>query len=323
MKKILSVFILLIFLSSCGTRQIYFSVSVPPLKNLHPDIKRLLVIDRTAEKNKKGALIEGILTGEGFDQDQKNKQEVLQGLEEQLSFSGRFKIIRAREILKGSKNGEVMSKALPQDTIKSLCEEYGADAVLALELYDSDFAITHGAKTSGGKFSFYAEGVAKVDLGFRMYDGEIKNLIDEYSMTHTLRWNVGGNSIQDALSSIIAKNQAIRDVSHAGGKAYARRLSPSSVRVSRLYYNRGNNRLEYAARMMEINDWDEAKKLLKKIANNDAAKTKHRGRAAHNLAVVYEIIDDISKAKEWAGIAWGQFENKDSRSYLYALNNRY
>ena len=46
---------------------------------------------------------------------------------------------------------------------------------------------------------------------------------------------------------------------------------------------------------------------------------KVRGKAAHNLAVIYEINGDLDKAKEYASLAWGKYKEKESRDYGYDL----
>lgn len=322
MKKLLLAILVLSTLVGCRNRYMNFNVPVAPIKAVNPEIKTVVLLDRTAATDKKGNLVEGILTGEGFDQDEKNKQRCLLGAEEQLRNSGRFNVIRATEILEGSKNGEVMSKPLSFEQVQKICEEYGADALVAMELYDSDFVITHGMKPTQG-FAFYAEGIAKIDVGFRFYDGKYKDLLDEHTLTHSMRWNTGGNSIQDALASLLNKNEAVKRISYEGGRMYALRLTPSFVRVRSEYYRRGSDKVKYGARLIEVNDWEQAKKVLMEVVESPDQSRRNKGFAAHNLAVIYEINDDIAKAKEWAGRAWGEFRNKGSRDYRNILNRRY
>ena len=95
-----------------------------------------------------------------------------------------------------------------------------------------------------------------------------------------------------------------------------------SFPLSRKYYKRskGDNNLAMGARMMEVNDWATAKSSLQQAV--DTGKRKTRGRAAHNLAVVYEIEGNLLEAKSWAQTAWGNYKNKKSRDYLYDLNHR-
>lgn len=74
------------------------------------------------------------------------------------------------------------------------------------------------------------------------------------------------------------------------------------------------------ARMMEANDWDHAIEALNRALENGHRKIK--GRAAHNLAVVYEILGDLEKAREYARMAWGKYKIRKSRNYGFLLNER-
>jgi len=72
--------------------------------------------------------------------------------------------------------------------------------------------------------------------------------------------------------------------------------------------------------MMQLNDWDKA--IVDLTRATESGKTKTRGRAAHNLAVIYEILGDLQTAKEWTSEAWGRYKEKKSRDYGYILANR-
>jgi Tfp pilus assembly protein PilF len=56
---------------------------------------------------------------------------------------------------------------------------------------------------------------------------------------------------------------------------------------------------------MEANDWPSAINYLEKAV--DTGNRKSSGRAAHNLAVVYEILGDYDKAKEFGPSRHGEY----------------
>ena len=72
--------------------------------------------------------------------------------------------------------------------------------------------------------------------------------------------------------------------------------------------------------MMQLNEWDQAIAALERAEKS--GNRKDRGRAAHNLAVVYEILGDLELAKEWTTVAWGRYREKKSRDYGYILTRR-
>jgi tetratricopeptide (TPR) repeat protein len=204
------------------------------------------------------------------------------------------------------------------------------NGIISLESYDSDFIITNGSRLVNKKVGertikvpeFYANGVAKVNLGFRFYDPKQKSIIDQFHFTHTMDWNVGGGSIQAAIEGLLNRNEALKEVSYNAGIIYGERISPSWFRVTRDYFRKSKRDPDLAAgaRMMESNDWDRAIEALMRAT--EARHRKTRGRAAHNLAVVYEILGDLDQAKEWATTAWGVYKNKKSRDYGYILTLR-
>lgn len=319
MKKILWLVVLVALLVGCRTRYMHFNVPMPPVKPLPEDIEVLVLLDRTATTDTTGAFIEGILTGEGFDQDDRNKQQCLLGIADELEQSGRFDVKRAREVRQGSETGQRMPEPLPAAVVDSFCRRYDADALLVMAQYDSDFLLTKGMRPTNG-FSFYAEGVATINIGFRLYDGKSYKVWDEHELNHKMRWNAGGHSIQDAIAALLDKNEAIRQISYEGGLLYASRFSPSSLRITREYFNRGDREVKYGARLMEVNDWDKAIQVFTQIVESSDYSRRNKGFAAHNLAVIYEVLGDIAEAKEWARVAWSEFRLRQSRDYLYQLN---
>jgi tetratricopeptide (TPR) repeat protein len=135
-------------------------------------------------------------------------------------------------------------------------------------------------------------------------------------------WDASGNSVRDAINQLVGKSSAIRDVSYKAGRLYGQRITPSWYRVTRIYYKKAkrNPDLEEGARWMEANNWENAIESLEKAVENGDRKS--RGMAAHNLAVVYEILRNLENARDWAQKAWAQYENRDSKDYAYQLNRR-
>ena len=142
------------------------------------------------------------------------------------------------------------------------------------------------------------------------------------NFTHQSPIREAVRSIGAIIGNFLDKTAEIRDASYDAGLIYGRRISPSWYSVSRKYYRRskGDDNLAIGARMMEVNDWATAKSSLQQAV--DTGKRKTRGRAAHNMAVVYEIEGNLLEAKSWAQTAWGNYKNKKSRDYLYDLNHR-
>ena len=324
MKKFIPKFLVLsaIFII-CSSADITFKVLSPANVDIPPQINTIAIIDRSVPDDETVNIIEAGLTMEGIGQDKLGTQTTLNGLNDMLKNSVKFTVIRTNVAMIGQ---DLLTAAFPDpipwSEIEKICNEYQADAIIALEKYDSDFIPTAGNIGEGGT-GFSVRGVASVNIGFRMYDLANKSIIDEHLFTHTINWDAGGETILDAVNVMMQKNNAIREVSYDAGFVYGKRISPSWYYITRHYYRHGKNDqdLEEGARMMEANDWDSAIEALNRALENGRHR-KVKGRAAHNLAVVYEILDDLPKAREYAQMAWGKYKTKESKDYGYILNER-
>jgi hypothetical protein len=225
-------------------------------------------------------------------------------------------------MLIGSSSGNNLPELLPWGVIDELADKYKADVLVAIETFDSDFIVT-GAKLPGvNSPGAGAGGVATVKCGFRMYWPEQRSLMDEYMFSHDMTWRSDGPALLAAINTVRIKNEAINNASREAGISYGQRVTPTRYRISRDYFKKGGGSTDLAsgARMMQLNDWDKAIADLKKAT--DTGNRKARGRAAHNLAVVYEILGDLETAKEWTTVAWGRYKEKKSRDYGYVLTRR-
>jgi len=314
--------IVLLGFSSCGTARMNFNVLTPAPISIPQEIQTIAIIDRSLPEDTDINRLEAILTMEGPQNDRAARQQIMNGLKQSLSSEGRFSIIVTDEVLIGSSSGNNLPDLLPWGKLDELAEKYQADVIVAIETFDSDFIFT-GAKLPGqGSPGAGASGVATVRSGFRMYWPAQRALMDEYMFAHDMGWKSEGPALLAALNTINVKNDAINNASWEAGMSYGQRLTPARYRISRDYFKKGgsNTDLETGARMMQLNDWDKAIADLEKAT--ETGNRKARGRAAHNLAVVYEILGDLETAKEWTTVSWGRYKEKKSRDYGYILTQR-
>ena len=311
-KTIPTALLLLVFLL-CAAPTMNFNIMVPAAVGFPDHIKSVAMVDRTKTGDKMKDAIESGLTGELLGEDKLATQIMMDGIHSIMVNSATLNFIRTPETLKG---GSSMSAAFPEaldwKVISDLCAKYQVDAILAIEIFDSDFILIPGAGQT-----------VTVKAGIRMYDPATQSIIDQFVFSHDMHTGGDIHSVEAAIGSVLNKNAAIKEVSYDAGVMYGRRISPSWIRVSRPYYRRakGDKNFAEGARMMEVNDWDAAISAFTEAVET-GRKRKIRGRAAHNLAVIFEIQGDLQEAKSWAQTAWGKYKNKDSREYLYKLNRR-
>jgi hypothetical protein len=312
-KRVYRSFTLILLFMILGAPTMNFNVMVPASVSFPPHIKSVAMVDRTIPEDGTRSAIEGALTGEIAGEDKLSTQIMMDGIHSVMSNSVTLDFIRTPEVLSGASSvTAVFPEAIEWDIIRKLCSKYKVDAVMAIEIFDSDLIVIPGVSQS-----------ATLKVGIRMYDPAEQNILDQYVFSHQLGVEGNVSTIEGAIGTILNKGEAIRQVSYDAGVIYGKRITPSWYRVSRKYYRRskGDDNLAEGARMMEVNDWEAARTALLYAAEN-GRKRKTRGRAAHNLAVVYEIEGDLAESKSWAQAAWGKYKNKDSREYLYDINQR-
>jgi hypothetical protein len=210
---------------------------------LPASIKNILILDRSKSKKSATNIIEGFLTGELPGEDRTGTQELLSALRNQLSYSARFNVITAEERLDGNSLTSAFLQQLSWEVINGLAEKYQADAVVSLEIFDTDFIVTRGRKnikeTVGDQevevLKYYAQGIGNITIGIRLYDVRAQTIIDQQLVTDGNTWEAYGNSIPEALIQLTSKGDATRYLSNAVGTDYAYKISPMPIRIKRAF----------------------------------------------------------------------------------------
>lgn len=305
------------------------TLTQPALVDLPDHIKSVIIVDRTITPDQKQNKREEVLTGEVFKQDEQAVIQVIEGLVYTVSNGARLTINRTTEKYVGEATGKVFPEALPWTEINKLCQKYKADAVIVLESFDSDYMLTHGTKviprtgTGLPGVSFYAQGLATVDMGFRIYDPTVKVISDAYQFHHEMNFDAGGNSLADAIQGVLNKTEAVKRVSYDAGMMYGQRITPTYYTVTRYFYDKPkkNKKLSEGVRRSKVADWQGAIESWQE-AMHTAKKDKHKGRIALNIAVGYEVLGDLNKALEWAGKSYVDYEEKMADNYVRQLKAR-
>jgi len=337
MKTLVKVWALALILGSCGgAKEVQIQTLRPADITVAPVIQTLLLVDRThVDRNDWLAIGEGILTGELPYEDRAAAQEALNALKNKLQESPRFQIKIARERLKGNSLSSAFPDPLPWDEQRRLLQRYQADALISIEIMDSDFIITRGKRKVTEEIErnnqtveverdeFYAEGVANIKMGFRLYYPGNRQIIDQQLINETRTWQSAARSKAEAAAQLISKSRATQVLCAQAGTDYAFKLAPLPIALKRTFYTKSKKSvaLEQGARMAEVDDWTNAISTWKKGIEN-AVEPKDQGRMALNIAVGYEVLGQFENARAWAQKAYVQYGNKQAKGYLDRLMHR-
>lgn len=297
----------------------------PALLNIDESIQSLVIVNRTKSEKKIIDIIEGGITGENIGQDEKGIQVVLQTLTSVLDATPRFDVKRATESYKKEElTVGSFPKPMSWNSINNICKKYNVDAVLVLENYDTDFIVTQGKKENGteGK-NFYAKGVGSINMSVRLYDNKNHTLADEHNFVDRSTWDASAGSVDDAVKALIGRQQAIESISKEMAFSYTKRITPTWYTAKRYFYNKPkkSKNLMKGVRQSGVADWKGAIESWEKVVAKPK-KEKYAGRAAYNIAVAYEVLGDLEKAKEWASIAYADYGDKRADEYYRTLQDR-
>lgn len=331
MHKLLSLLFGLLLLSCAGNRTVSFNSVRPADIDVPSNIQSIVLVDRTQFDVGGLNILEGVLTGELPDEDKAAVQMLMSSLSRQLRTSDRFEVKQATERLKGNSLTAAFPKPLSWVEVQNLCRRYGTDALLAVEMFDTDFIVTETSKMVTRTVDkkevqvreFYAEGVDNIKIGIRLYNPKSRSVEDQELFNRSGTWNASADSKTGALAALITKTEATRNLSGALGAGYASRIAPMNIFVNRTF--RGKHKHSEAigkgARYAEVDNWEAAintwKTGLQRPKNDKVA-----GFLAYNIAVGYEALGELNDAKYWAGKAYTDFGFRRGRTYVDQLINR-
>jgi tetratricopeptide (TPR) repeat protein len=331
MKKYLISPFIALAVSSCATQELYLNVMQPAPVTIAPEIKTVGIIDRSdpTDQTKTIDMLDQLLTLEGNELDSIGTLEAINGVMEKLKENDRFNEVKLLTNLKFKASGVgSLPSPLTWAQVEGICRENGTDALFALEMYDTDTHINYSTEktqieTPLGNIPAI-EHIASMDIlvktGWRIYSPADKAILDEYVVAETVNFTGRGINPVVAVSALMNREAAVKEVSNKAGHIYALRLIPYRLRASRDYFVKGTENFEIAKRKAQLGEWDEAAVLWEKETSNPDMKVA--GRAHYNMAIINEINGDLKTAIEWAQKAYSDFNNKHALDYVKILENR-
>jgi tetratricopeptide (TPR) repeat protein len=301
-----------------------------PSELVLPDyIKAIALIDRTLQEETPQNKVEQVITGEIFRQDEQAIMKVTDGFIDACSGMNRFQPVRTTEKYQSDGTKTTFPTPLDWNTVDEICSKYQADALLSIEIFDTDFLITNNPvkidvkDDQGGvstRVEFRASGVAVIHFGIRMYDAANRTILDEYQTSHRMNFDAQAGTLQAAVNQLLDKVEAINQASFDAGFLYGQRITPTYYRVTRYFFDKPKKELGAGVRYSEVADWQGAINAWMKVV--ERGERKDAGRAAYNIAVAYEVLGDLEEAKRWAARSHTEFAEKDADEYYKMLNNR-
>ncbi len=264
------------------------------------------------------------------------RNRAIEGVSLMLTRTPRFNVKSTGVHIKATGDGLFNTRfpdPLPWSQLTQLCEDYGADAIIALERFNSDISVDVDRRERKKKdkegnetIEIYYDADQEIDVrtGWRIYDPKNRTIIDEFVNTLETNNDSRGDSEEAAEENLPHPGSYIRDMCYEAGQEFGERIAPVWITVDRSFYTtakEAKEKMKQAARYAQEEEWERAVKIWEEILQSPV-DNKTKGRVAHNIAIAKEQKGLLELAKEWAKRAYYDYGNNTSKSYIRILENR-
>ena len=331
MKKPLFYSIIILSCYSCSsTNLMSLSVKEPAPVSIPSNIKSVAVVNRSqASQSTQGIdAVHKVLSLESNDLQKAGAQSSLHGLSDELMKNERFTEVKPLTIDLRSYGAGVFPSALQWDSVEKICRESNTDALFSLELFDAESKVLYGATPTNinvgianlPAIEHHVNMTTTVKTGWRIYDPSSRTILDEYVLGKDISSSGSGINPAVAASALAGRIEAVKDVSTQAGQAYASRILPYWIRVSRDYFVKGDENFATATRKARSGNWDGAAEIWRNETKNPDGTLA--GRACYNMAIIYEINGDLDGAILWAQKSYEDYKIRLALNYLNVLRYR-
>jgi len=328
--RILITCITLACYSCSSTNLMSLSVMEPAPVSIPSGIKSVAVVNRSQASNATQSIdaVHKVLALESSDLQKAGAQSSMHGLSDELLKNNRFTEIKPLDLDLRSYGAGIFPSALPWDSVDKICRESHTDALFSLELFDAETKVNYAATPTNINVGIanlpavehHMSMNTLVKTGWRIYDPSTRLILDEYIINRDINSSASGINPAVAASAFNGRIEAVKDVSTQAGQAYAARILPYWIRVSRDYFVGGNDNFKTAKRKAQSGNWDGAAEIWKQETTDPDSKLA--GRACYNMAIINEINGDLDGAILWAQRAYEDHKIRLALDYLNILKYR-
>jgi len=291
--------LIVLSLSACKTTsEIQFQALEAPRVILPADINRIAFVDRNQHFPSDSVVhyysVTGVAMKDTIDHTQEMPFNCYQGFSENISeYLQQDSIPFVRLPRKMMPDTIRHFSPLEWFRVDSICKETQSDVLVVLE--DIQAFNKHDI-VEGDTFWALTE-VHYYGL-WRIYDPLYQKLYDNRLLVDSLFLESQDVSFDRLVNEKLPdREELLNDASYELGRSYVDLISPQWENISRDYFVSGEKRLSAALYYINRNDFDKAICLWESLTKEEDMKLA--GRAAYNLAVIYEMKGDVKKGIEW------------------------
>ena len=178
------------------------------------------------------------------------------------------------------------------DVVNKLTSETNTDVLISLETFSYFYSEYYAENNIQNPREVITAAV------WAVYDPNVQKLIERKTMIDTVFWNgYDNNGNYDQNSKLPPRLTALKIASLLAGENYSKLFFASWVKANRIYSIPPLPDFEAAEMYLKKNDWDSAILLWRRYADDKNGRMAINAR--YNLALAYEMKDELTTAKQW------------------------
>jgi hypothetical protein len=207
---------------------------------------------------------------------------------------------------------------LPEAFRNELFDVHGFDAIISIDrfLFNMDVRVKPNVREQVGSYSyFFTNNRIEGGVTCSVYLYNKKTPFSTFTLTDSLFYKESLYTDSLMILKELPESMVI-DLAHILGEKSAYHITPSWFRQERILYVGSNSRMQEALSYSKKGNWNKAEFLWldlfdRKTKNSDKAKL------ANNIALAYEMRDNLEIALRWAEKAKEYF-SEGTKEYLLA-----
>ncbi|HJD76690.1 hypothetical protein GGR06_002337 [Bacteroides reticulotermitis] len=186
---------------------------------------------------------------------------------------------------------------LSPNEVNRLTNSLGVDLLISLENLQIQATKTISYQSEYGVFRGVVD--VKTYPTIKVYLPERSTPMVTIIPKDSIFWERYGSTEKEVLNRLISDTQIVKEASTFAGISPVKQLIPYWRTEDRFLYTGGSVNMRDAAIYVREDSWDNAYELWKKTYD-ESKGNKKKMRAALNIALYYEMKDNLPEAENWA-----------------------
>lgn len=299
--------IVLLFLNSCaGIKYIVVETREPAKIALPRHIRSVLVVDNTVEQPENAGHYKELFGSKQVVKTTASSDSLAffytEALAQFLGESDFFDDVKHLQVPIRTDNDYLSEFAISPDEMIKLRNESNCDAIISLEKLNIETYKKERYREAGYTYSNL---YGNLNSTLRIYMPTMEGMFPTVQFKDSLMWDGFDVEDRDIYSSyylLPTAEEAMKELVVRAADRMSYVLTPYWMKQDRWYYLSSDTKMKEGAAFAEQNQWQDA--LERWLSFYDSVRDKRmKAKAANNIALAYEMIDDLQKALEWAEIA--------------------